>query len=78
MEYLKEKQETHSKIKDIVYTELKVQEYITSPIFTNEETNLLYALPSRSVNVKINFRNKFQNNLLCPLCQLKDDNQAHS
>ena len=27
--------------------------------------------------MKIKFRNKFQNNLLCALCQLKDDNQAH-
>ena len=50
---------------------------MTSPIFTNEEVNLLHALRSRSVNVKCNFRNKYLNNLLCPLCQKEDDDQNH-
>ena len=50
---------------------------MTSPIFTNDDVNLLHALRSRSVNVKCNFRNKYLNNLLCPLCLEKDDDQPH-
>ena len=75
--YLKEKQKTHSKVRGIKYKKLHTQEYLTSPLFTNEEVNLLHALRSRSVNVKCNFRSRYQNNLLCPLCEQKDDDQPH-
>ena len=50
---------------------------MTSPIFTNEEVNLLHTLRSRTVNAKCNFRNKYLNSLLCPLCQKEDDDQNH-
>ena len=75
--YLKEKLAGHSKIKGIQYTQLKAQTYMTSPLFSNEEVNLLHGLRSRSVNVKCNFRTRFQNNLLCPLCEQEDDDQPH-
>ena len=73
IKYLQSLEKEHSKIKNIVYPYLQKQDYMTSPIFTNEEVNLLHALHSRSVNVKCNFRNKYLNNLLCPLCQKEDD-----
>ena len=38
---------------------------------------MLYALRSRAINVKANFKNKFGNNLSCPLCMLDEDNQPH-
>ena len=75
--YLKEKQNGHSKIKGIQYTHLQTQTYMTSPLFSNEEVNLLHGLRSRSVNVKCNFRTRYQNNLLCPLCEKEDDDQPH-
>ena len=59
--YLKEKQNGHSKIKGIQYTHLQTQTYMTSPLFSNEEVNLLHGLRSRSVNVKCNFRTRYQN-----------------
>ena len=48
-----------------------------NPTFKNEEVNMLHALRSRSTNVKTNFRTKFHNNLLCPLCQKSEDSQPH-
>ena len=42
--YLKAKQDQHSKVKNIPYTELKMQEYIVSPIFNDKEVSLLFAL----------------------------------
>ena len=75
--YLKNLQKEHSKVKNIVYTKFQTQEYMTSPIFTNEDVNILHAFRSRSVNVKCNFRNKYLNNLLCPLCLEEEDDQPH-
>ena len=77
LEHLKQKQKQRSKIRNIEYTKLETQEYMVSPLFTNDEVNILYALRSRSVNVKANFKNKFGNNLVCPLCMLDEDNQPH-
>ena len=50
---------------------------MTTPIFNNEEVNTLHALRSRYVNVKANFSSKYQNNMLCPLCLLNNDDQKH-
>ena len=77
LSYLKDKQKEHSKVRDIVYNKLETQQYMQSPIFTNEEVNTLHALRSRSVNVKTNFKNKFRDDLLCPLCLSFEDNQPH-
>ena len=64
-------QQTHTKLKDIKYEELKTQTYLKSPLFSNSETSLLYALRSRTAdNFKANFRNMFANVVHCPLdCQ---------
>ena len=77
LSYLKDKQRQHSKVRDIVYNKLETQPYMQSPIFTNEEVNTLHALRSRSVNVKTNFKNKFRDDLQCPLCLSSEDNQPH-
>ena len=50
---------------------------MTSPLFTNQEVNLLHALRSRSINVKDNYKQKYQVNLLCSLCKKERDDQAH-
>ena len=75
-EYLTSKQTKHSKIKNIKYSELKTQHYVVSPIFTNEEVSVLYALRSRMIQTKVNFLSKHQN-LQCPLCQSHTDDQQH-
>ena len=54
--FLRNLQEKHSKVKDIHYKKLETQAYMTSPIFKDEEVNLLHALRSRYINVKANFR----------------------
>jgi hypothetical protein len=50
---------------------------MTSPIFTNDEVNLLHALRSRSINVKNNFSSKYRNDMSCPLCFYVRDDQQH-
>ena len=50
---------------------------MTSPIFTNQEVNLLHSLRSRSVDCKVNFRGMYGSDLACSLCQdgTQDDQQ---
>ena len=76
--HLKELQDTHSKIRNIKYSELECQPYILSSIFTNEDVNLLHSLRARSVNCKVNFRSRYGDDISCPLCTSGEpDDQPH-
>ena len=76
-QYLKILQSKHTKIENIQYDKFETQSYLTSPMFTNNEVNLLHALRSRTVNVKCNFSSKHKDDLLCPLCSEECDDQLH-
>lgn len=76
--YLTEKQKEHSKVKDIQYVSLSTQKYLLSPVFTNEEVRLLFALRSRGTECKSNFKQKYAHtNLLCFLCKAQNEDQQH-
>ena len=78
LKYLTDIQAKHSKVKDIKYLKLETQKYMTSPIFSNEEVNLLHALRSRSTECKENFKQKYiYSNLLCSLGCNENENQQH-
>ena len=77
-------QEPHIKVNHIKYNDLKIQPYLTSPMFTNEEVFLLTALRSHTVrSIKMNFSSWYTPNLSCPLnCQQSEqaqqqDDQEH-
>ena len=77
-------QQSHTKVKDIKYNELKSQEYLTSGIFTNEEISILSSLRSHTLRtIKCNFKHLYVGNLNCPLlCTPEgktpyDDTQKH-
>ena len=75
--YLINKQKTHTKIKEIEYSELKIQEYITTHNMTNNEKSLLFSLRSNTIkNIKNNFHTWYKDNIECPLCD-KPDTQQH-
>ena len=66
-----------SKIKDITYESLKIQDYLKSEKFSQNERNLLYALRSRSHSTKMNYQKMNSSNLMCTLgCQNVED-QSH-
>ena len=76
--YLTDAQAKHSKVSHINYQKLEIQKYMVSPIFSNEEVNLLHSLRSRTTDCKENFKQKYINsNLLCILCQEHNDDQQH-
>ena len=76
--FLRNKQQTHSKVKDVQFSKLETQKYMLSPVFSNEEVNTLYSLRSRSIECKANFRNKYEEgDVLCPLCKIHIDDQRN-
>ena len=75
--YLKER-DMLSKIKEVDYTEFKIQDYLTNKMFNRSERKLLYALRSRCYNVKQNFKSLYKNNMSCRFgCQV-NESQEHS
>ena len=75
-----EQKEKHSKVKDIVYSDLiKAQSYLCSAKLSNKQTAMLVNLRSRCVRgFKKNFSTAFTGNLMCPLCQQTEDTQEHA
>jgi hypothetical protein len=64
LKYLQNLQQTDTQVKHIKYEKLEVQKYLTSPLFSNEETKLHI----RTVEgVKTNFQIIYSGNLFCPL-----------
>ena len=75
--FLKEK-EKHTKLNEVNYTELKIQKYLTSNKFSNEERNLLYSLRSRCHDSKNNFRKMNKHNLRCIFGCTSLEDQRHT
>ena len=77
-EYLMRKLKTHSKVSHIKYQRLETQGYMTSPLFTNVEVNMLHSLRARCADVKMNFKHKYiQTHTRCSICDIKDEDQQH-
>ena len=68
--FLSLKQKTHSKVRDITYSGLKIQSYLKSNLFTTEEKQFLFKLRTAMSDVKVNFNSMFLN-VDCDLCDLK-------
>ena len=65
--YLKNIQINHSKMQSIDYRTFKLQDYLSSPLFSNESRNLLFRLRTRTVNgIKSDFKGIYTDTT-CPL-----------
>ena len=69
----------HSKMDNLSYIDLKMQNYLkSSEIPVNEAQNLFkYRVKLRVAQLKENFGDKYENKA-CPLCSLNLDTQVHS
>ena len=65
--YLKEIQQTHSKVKDIEYFNNELSPYLRSPLFNKDDTQLLYALRTRTVSGIRKDSSSMYSDLTCPL-----------
>ena len=76
-EYLNCKKESHSKMKNINYDNLKMQTYLKSDnTLSNDKKFLLFKLRTRMTKLKMNFKNMYVDQI-CPLCWLHEDSQSH-
>ena len=75
---MREKQSHHSKVKNIEFTQIKTQQYITSQLFSNVEAQTLFSLRTRMINCKSNFKNNYnEDDMICPVCNNHYDSQEN-
>ena len=72
-EYLIGLRSKHSKSENLLHIN-SMKEYLKTDKITVSEKKLLFAMKTRAINVKTNFRNNFSN-MLCRLCQKLDENE---
>ena len=78
IEYLENLKKKKSKSKQLDIGDLTTSPYLMDSRLNKEERELLFKLRSRTVYVKENFRNAFQNNnMMCDLCKLFPCTQFH-
>ena len=76
---LKKNQDTHSKVRDILFEGLsQPQHYLISANFNYKLSSLLFNLRCRTVkDIRLNFKTMYQSDVKCPICLLQDDTQEH-
>ena len=77
LDYLLNQKETHSKMDNLMYTEIKLQNYLKSKKIPVSEAKNLFRYRVRTANFKENFKGKYIN-MTCPFCFLQVDTQVHS
>ena len=75
--YYQTLQQTHSKLDEVDYSELKIQPYLVSNSLNNEEKQLLYNMRSNCHSSKINFKKMYKNDTKCTLKCPQDEDQRH-
>ena len=70
-EYLLSEKENLSKLENNCYSNLKIQNYLSSPNLTIRQKKIMFKLRTRMTKVGYNFGKK----VLCPLCLNHEDNQ---
>ena len=70
-----EKKIGHSKMDDVFYTSLKIQNYLKSNKFTPTQAKLIYSFRTRMADFQENFQGS-QGHTPCPLCLVHFDSQV--
>ena len=68
--------EKHSKSEKFASSSLQVADYLKDPRLMKKQQQLLFRLRSRTLNVKCNFSNQYEN-VFCSTCKLFPETQAH-
>ena len=74
---LQQKQETNSKMTNLLYKDLTIQPYLTREDLTIQQKKMLFKYPTRMENFGENFRGS-NGPVPCPLCGTHLDNQEMS
>ena len=77
LEYLNKQKAKHTKVKHIVHSELKIQDFLQpNNVQSVHLSKFLFSARSRMLDFKINFRKKYSD-LNCPLGCDEPDSQQH-
>ena len=77
LDSLNEKKHSHSKMDNLIYTDLKIQDYLHDENTTTEQKRIIFLFRTRMADYHDNFREgKFP--LPCRICGLHIDSQSHS
>ena len=76
LEHLLSQKEEHSKMDNLHYVELKIQNYLTDDGISVQEAKNVYKFRTRSAKFKENYKNSYVG-IACPLCLVQPDTQAH-
>ena len=77
LDMLNEKKFKHSKMDDLIFTELKIQEYLVSESITLEEKRSIFQYRTRMAKFSENYRGKDPPRP-CQICLLHVDSQSHA
>ena len=77
MKILTKKQNNHSKMKDLRYTEIKMQSYLKSPNLKINQKRSLFKWRTRMERFGENYRGGGES-VMCPLCGIHVDSQNMS
>ena len=75
--YLNDLKETHSKMDNLVYTQLKIQNYLKDKNIPVHEAKVLFNRRTRAALFKSNYGNSYWDKT-CPFCRVEPDSQAHA
>ena len=76
-QHLVDVQQTHSKSKDIQYSDLQLQNYLKpGNNMTIKEKSFVFSLRSRMLNIYGNFKNG-KSDISCRKCNMDEENQKH-
>ena len=76
LDYLLNIKQRHSKMDNLEYVELKIQNYLKDEEISVKEAQNLYRYRTRVAKFKENFKNSYVG-IACPLCLVQPDTQAH-
>ena len=78
LDYLLKLKDKHTKMDNLQYLELKLQNYLKDDGISVMEAKNLYRYRTRVANFKENFKNGHQSCAIpCPLCMVQPDSQPH-
>ena len=75
-QYLTGLKQRHSKSEHLKYSQ-EMQPYLRNESLNIEGKKLLFKLRNRLIDVKTNFKQKYNNNLECRLCSAPEESQSH-
>ena len=74
--YLISQKEKHSKSENLIYSR-EMQTYLRNESMKIKDKMLMFRLRNRLIDVKSNFKRKYNNELLCRLCMKSEESQLH-